>query len=682
MSRPIIELLLKHRNGLSQTRIARELRLLPADSKRLKDRLVRLENRGVIIKLRKKYFAVPSSKFVRGAYSPSHRGYGFVIPQDEFLEDIFIPSRYSGGALRGDIVEVFVKRGRKGKSEGKVIKILKKKKSFLLGIYHKKNQREDFTSLEPDFQEEILLPAEQKIRPDSGMAVAISRDSHHIKKVYGFPEDPGVDTNIIIDKYGLRSDFSSHVQKEAENIPMSFPEHEIKDRVDYRDWTTVTIDGLDAKDFDDAVSIKKTGDSNYCLGVHIADVSYYVQPNTAIDQEAFLRGTSVYFPDSVLPMIPEKLSNVICSLRPGEEKLTVSVLMEFGKEGNLIKSDINLSVIKTKERLTYDTVLRILEGEEEKIKHHSSIVHDLRLMAELASLLGEARRKNGSLDFNLDEPELVYEKGTLVRIVPSGQNEAHRIIEEFMVAANVVVAEFLSSKDRSMIFRVHPQPVREKIAGLKKKLSFFNLTLPHPEKLTSRDLQQILQNTAGKAIDKYIIKQILRSLELAVYSDQNRGHYGLAKHKYTHFTSPIRRYPDLIVHRILKRACNEEKEYDVPLGTVAKRCSEQERKAEEAERDLLDWRIHRYLRTKLGETMKGVVIEFVRSGLIIQLEDYFLEGFVSFLDLGGDYFYKKSESVLVGKRTGKKFFLGESVDVLLASVDPVKRRIGLLFKPG
>ncbi len=677
MSRPIIELLLKHKGGLTLVRMARELRLSPRDRIKLKDRLKKLESRGRVIRLRKKYFAVAQSKFIRGTYLPSRRGYGFVAPEDKQLEDIFIPAKYSGTAQRGDMVEAFVKTGRKGRLEGRILRILKRKRSFLLGIYHKHNQREWMTSLDSSFQEEILLPAQKQGDIKPGVIIRVQRESLLIEHIYGHPDDQGVDTDVIIDQYGLMRAFPDDVLAEAGGILSGLPAAVEEGRNDFRSWKTFTIDGQDARDFDDAVSIQKMSNGRYRLGVHIADVAHYVKPDTAVDREAYQRATSVYFPDRVLPMLPERLSNEICSLRPGEEKLALSVILEFSPDGRRIAADFFPSIITTDLRLTYDTVLKILEGGTPERNKYDSAVPDLLLMGKLAQILRKARKNGGSLDFDLGEPGLIYENGKLARVVLLEQNEAHRIIEEFMVAANEAVAEYLSTRGYLLIFRVHPPPSPEKTASLRKKLSAFGLILPAGKQASSMDLQKLLEKSEGRIFHKYVSKQVLRSLELAVYSDQNIGHFGLAKNTYTHFTSPIRRYPDLLVHRILKKALRDEPPQRVLLASAAAHCSERERKADEAERDLLDWKIHRFLKAKLGDVLGGIIVEFIKPGLVIELEDYGVDGIVPFRGLGGDYFYQKSGHLLVGKRTGKTFHLGQKVEVVLASVDPAARRIGL-----
>jgi len=406
-----------------------------------------------------------------------------------------------------------------------------------------------------------------------------------------------------------------------------------------------------------------------------------VMPDTLLDKEAFERGTSVYFPDVTLPMLPERLSNDICSLRPREERLTFSVLLEIDGKGRVLKAEFLPSLIQTAERMTYDSVYKIFEGDEEEKRKFSHLVPDLLIMRQLALLLRRKREKEGSLDFDLHEPELVYKEGSLHSVVPFMRNEAHQVIEEFMVAANEAVASFLSQNNIPLIYRVHPPPAIKDLERLRKILAHFGISLPRSKKINSRDLQQALRGVEGKSGEKIINLQVLKSLKLAVYSEDNQGHFGLAKNEYTHFTSPIRRYPDLVAHRILKRTIAQEKVKPSFLSSMALHCSGQERKAEGAEKELLEWRIFRFLKGKLGDELDGTIVDITGAGLVVELEDFFVDGIVFFNDLNGDYYFKRSEKTLVGRRSGRRFELGDRLKVLLASVDPILRRITLSLSP-
>ncbi len=682
MIQKVLSLLSRHKEGLSLARIARELHLSPEEKTLLRKRIKRLENQGVILKLRKRYFLLPRTNIVQGTFTASPRGFGFVIPDEEHLEDIFVPARFSGGACQGDFVEVRVRdKGKRGRPEGRIIRILRTEKQSLLGLCHVRSGQAFILPFGSPSAQELPIKWSGAHAPKSGDVVKVDRNTLTLEEILGPLESPGVDIKVVIERYNLEARFSEEALEEAETISPALSSEQRNNRTDHTDWPTITIDGEDAQDFDDAVSIKFTPEGHYLLGVHIADVSHYVLPGTALDREAYRRGTSVYFPDWTLPMLPEKLSNFVCSLRPREEKATISVVMEINNKGEVLHADFHPSLIRTVERMTYGSVFRILKGDEIEKKKYASLVPELLKMKDLTQVLRKKRIREGSLDFDLTEPELVYKEGNLYSVVPFESNEAHHIIEEFMVAANESVAVFLSSKGIPSIYRVHPQPSPEDLDGLRKLLEHFNIYLPKPQKVTPKDLQGILAESRNRPEEKFIILQVLKSLRLAAYSEENIGHYGLAKKEYTHFTSPIRRYPDLVVHRILKHVLDRGKVEIEGLSSISKFCSQKERSAEEAEKDLIEWRIYRFLRGKLGEEFEGLIVDITRAGLIVELDGYFVDGLVPYGDLGGDYFYKKSEKVLIGRRSGRTFELGSRVKVILVSVDPALRRMNLIFVP-
>ena len=680
MVREILDLLIRNKSGMSLSRLARELRVSPEEKVMLRKNIHKMESQGLILKLRKRYFIRPRSNITQGRFTSSPRGFGFVIPEDEHLEDVFIPARFAAGAYHGDLVEIRYKEsGKMGKPEGRVVKILQKEKKSLLGLCRIRSGQVFFLAFGAASSQEIPIDCTGHPLPESGEVVRVGRDTLVLEEVLGSPDDPGVDTEVIIDKYSLKHIFSEEAIEETKRIPNHVTPLQKKGRIDHTGWQTFTIDGENAQDFDDAVSIKSLADGSYLLGVHIADVSEYVLPGTALDREAQERGTSVYFPDRTLPMLPEKLSNRICSLRPGEEKLTISVLMEIDRGGRILKVDIHPSLIRTVERMTYDSVMKIIDGDKEERGKFPSLVQDLLLMKDLSQVLRAKRISEGGLDFDLTEPELVYSEGTLCSVMPSEANQAHHIIEEFMVLANETVARFLSSEDAPLIFRVHPKPLTADLNALRGLLLHFNINLPISKRIGSKDLQRALEQVRKKPEEKFVTLRVLKSLRLAVYSEENYGHYGLAKEEYTHFTSPIRRYPDLNVHRILKHILKKHKMKRAELAAIARRCSEQERTAEEAEKDLVEWRIYRLLKEKLGDEFEGTIVEFTKAGMIVELDDYFVDGLVLYSDLGGDYFSKKTEKVLIGKKSGKSYELGSRIRTLLVSVNPMLRRMNLML---
>lgn len=678
MIKEILNLLKKNKQGLSFHRIARELNLLQREKSLLKKRLYALESKGAILKAARKYFILTESTLVRGKLISIGRGYGFVRQEKDPSRDIFIPGRHSGGALLGDIVEVVCQEKGAGKKlEGKVVRIVKKERKTVIGVFKERWGQPFVLPYEAPSFDEIPLKCRADLEVKSNVIVEVDRDTWCINKVLGKPETPGVDIKVISAKYELSDAFSAEALAEAKEISSHLTLQEREGRRDFRSWRTVTIDSEDARDFDDAVSIKKLNNGNLLLGVHIADVSYYVKADSFLDRDAYLKGTSVYFPETTFPMLPERLSAGICSLREGEERLAFSVLLEINKQSEVVKSDFLPSIIKSDARMTYNSVFKIFSGEKKEINKYSRFISDLMYMRELANRLRKKRIKEGSLDFEHPEPQLVYKGKVLSGVTPLEQNEAHRVIEVFMVAANEAVAVFLANKKAPTLFRVHPPPALADLEKLRSLLSHFGLSCPPSDKIRGSDIQSILERAAGRTESKFISLQVLKSLRIAVYSAENTGHFGLGKLMYTHFTSPIRRYPDLIVHRVLKKTLNKNKPAEKALSALARYCSDRERKAMEAERELIEWRIYRYLKTRMGDEFVGIIVDISKSGLIVELGDYFISGIIFFNDLEGDYYYKDNNYTLKGRRTGNKYELGESLRVVPVAVDPDLRRMTL-----
>ncbi len=671
----IIELLRNRKQGLSLYRIYRELRLSPEEKSGLQKTLEKLENQGILLRFKRRYIISGRSGIKRGRLSLSEKGYGFVKPEGRDEEEIFIPPRFIGEAIGGDEVEVLVKeRGRRGKAEGKIIRIIRKSREKLIGLYRERFGKPYFVPLDLPLKE-IPLKRNPELSPLPGTIVEVERESFRLQKIIGMPDEPGVDSRVIIQRYELPFAFSKEALEEAERISPAIPQEEIKDRVDFRHWLTITIDGENAQDFDDAVSLRRLSNGNFLLGVHIADVSHYVHPGTHLDREAYLRGTSVYFPDLTVPMLPERLSNFICSLRPGEDRLAFSLLLEIDRAGSVVGKRLLRSIIRTSERMTYTAVFRILEGDEELRQRFRALVPVLLRMRELARILKRNRERQGSLDFDLVEPELVYREGSLISVLPSERNEAHQIIEEFMLVANEAVSSFLEERGIPFLYRIHPPPGVQDLERLRELLAPLGINLPSASKVTQRELQHVLKMAKGNPAEKFINFQVLRSLKLAMYSDENKGHYGLSKKTYTHFTSPIRRYPDLVVHRILKGVLSGDGFEVNSLSSLAEHCSWRERNAEHAERELIEWRIFRFLKEKVGERVEGTVVDVSREGILVEIDNYLVEGIIPQSELCRRYFSpRKSHSK---KRRKERFERGERVKVILASVDPVLRRIYL-----
>jgi len=682
MEKKIIEYLENNRKPVGLDKLGRSLNLNKHEKRKLKGMVRYLEKKGLLKLKGDRVMPLPRNKIIRGTISLNKRGFAFVTPEtaEDGLVDIFIPPGQTAGALTGDLVEVLVREeGQKGKTEGRVTRILRRGRTSIFGLYLEINYQPFVLPLDTIHEEPLLVKLKNRKRPKPGQIVEIDRISLEVKKILGYQDEPGVDLKVVINQYNLIEKFSRETLTEAASLPAEPLPEDFSRRVDYRNWTTITIDGEKAQDFDDAMSIRKLSNGHYLLGVHIADVSHYVRPGSALDREAFLRGTSVYFPDLTLPMLPEKLSNDLCSLKPRVPRLTVSAVMEMDEKGNILQSDCHPSIIQTSERMTYASVYKIFQGDPEERHRYLYLLDDLFLMRHLAQILKARRLKQGSLDFDLLEPELVYKEGLLTAVVPSERNEAHCLVEEFMLAANVAVAAYLTELNYGCIYRVHPAPTRADLEKLKKLLTYFGLELPRTSQIKPVDLQKIIDSFKGKPEEKFIIIQVLRSMRLAVYSDQNCGHFGLALPVYTHFTSPIRRYPDLVVHRLLKRALARKKPRPLPLADIALHCSQRERLADEAERSLIQWRILRLLKNKLGEEFNGMITDINRSGLVVELDDYFLDGLIPYSALGDDYFLKRDEKTLRGRKSGVTFSLGEKVRVKMVSCNPILKKVEFIL---
>ncbi len=675
----IIPLLRKYPSGLTVTRIAEELHLGRRERTKLVEDLKRLQREGVVRRSRHHFLLAPRSGVVRGTFIATRRGFAFVTPADGG-EDVFVPGRFTGEALHGDQVEVFVKDvGREGKPEGRVSRVLKRETARVLGVYKKRGGRGYLLPFDSASPEELPLKPAAGLAPREEMIVEADRKTMALTAVLGRADDPGVDTQVVIRRRGLAATFAEETLSEAAAVPDEIGEPDLTGRRDFRNWPTVTIDGEKAQDFDDAVGVRRLESGRALLAVHIADVAHYVKPGTALDAEAYRRATSVYFPDLTLPMLPEKLSNNLCSLRPRVPRLTMTALLEIDERGRVVDAKFMPSVIQTVERMTYTSVFKILQGDAEERRRYAPLLPDFLLMQELARRLRARRREEGGLDFDLVEAELVYREGLLHGVVAAERNEAHMLIEDFMVAANVAVADFLARRGVPSLYRVHPAPTPADLEKLRTLLSAFGLALPEAGRIKSRDLQRVLEAVKDKAEEKFISVQVLRAMKLAAYSAENAGHYGLGQTSYAHFTSPIRRYPDLVVHRQLKSVIADGAPEPRPLEPAARHTSERERAADEAERDLVTWRILRLLKTRMGEEFAGTVVDITKAGLVVELDDYFVDGLLPYQALDGDYYVRRSAKSLRGRRRGRTFDLGERLRVVLVACDPVLQRMAFVL---
>ena len=678
MQQKILQILKENHSGLTFQSLARRLQLLQREKPLLKQKLGELERRGLVLHVKRHYMRLPETRILRGRVIRVAPTFLFVCPIEKKGADIFVPGRFSQGAVLGDEVELVWQdvESRPG-PDGKVLRILKSRKNTLVGLYRVWAGRPYFLSQDTASSEEILLTGPVPSALEEGMAVEMERESRRVVRILGRLEDPGVDLSVIVGKYDLPEAFSPECLAEAEAAALSGLEL-TEDRVDLREWPAATIDGEDARDFDDAVSIQEQPQGGYLLGVHIADVSFFVRPGSCLDREAFCRGTSVYFPEKALPMLPENLSCDACSLKPGRDRMTVSVLVNMDEQGRLCDVRIQPSILCSSARLTYTEVNDFLAGEAPQEESLGGNLPDLRQMSRLAALLRRNRVAAGSLDFCHPEPRLRYEKGELVEVEAFLPGEAEGIIEEFMLAANQAVAVYLAAKSVPFVYRVHPPPALKDVESLKQRLAFFGIGLPEPEKIDARSLKIAQEKALNLPEAKFISLQILKSLQLAQYSPDNIGHFGLGFSHYTHFTSPIRRYPDLMVHRTLKQLWRDQAAERRSLDSVSRLCSERERRAEAAEKELVEWRIFRYLKSRLGDELPGWIADITKAGLVVELEEFFVTGTILFQDLGGDYFLRDSAVSLKGRSTGRTFHMGERIRVVLAAVDPLQMRLTLV----
>jgi ribonuclease R len=612
------------------------------DSDEFKDMvktLVSLEESGKIYRTKKdKYIKVPDSNRVKGTLSMHKRGFGFLRPEEEEVEDVFIPPTAVNGALDGDTVLVEVESSSRGdKTEGHVISIIERGVTKLVGEY---NANKNYGFVVPDsktFKTDIFIPRDNNLGAIDGHKVLVEitkfpegpdqgSPEGHVIQILGHKNDPGVDILSIIYQHGIDIDFPDEVLEQAEAVPEVIDQDETKGRVDLRNDFTITIDGADAKDLDDAVSVKTLENGNYELTVSIADVSHYVTENSAIDKEAYHRGTSVYLVDRVIPMIPHRLSNGICSLNPNVDRLTLSCRMEFTPGGKAINHEIFESVINSDYRMTYGDVNLMLEDKDEIVINEYKEVYQPLLEAEaLAAALRKKREQRGAIDFDFDEAAVVVgDDGTPEDIVLRNRGTGEKMIEEFMLAANESVAEHFHWMDVPFMYRIHEEPKEEKLNKFFDFLTGFGVVVKGKgNQIHPHALQEIIEEVKGRPEEMVISTLMLRSMQQAKYSPESLGHFGLSTEFYTHFTSPIRRYPDLIVHRLIREYLFKGKtdaktirRNKSELPEIAKHTSERERRAQEAERDTDDLKKAEFMMKHVGEKFEGVVsgsLKFMRS---------------------------------------------------------------------
>ena len=797
--------------------LVRELGLRGGEERRcLDERLEKMVNRGELVSTGRDRFALPTAaakhNLVAGQLSMHRDGYGFVAPRDPAVRekisgDIHISPREMNAAMHGDHVLVELGPGRgDGRAEGRIVKVMGRAHPTVVGIFHYSDRYNYVQPIDDRLSASVIIPRGMEVpespvetrhaaslRGASTVAETASRHrvigkearlSQHadlegmvvdveivqwpsgtqnargrVVEVLGFENDFGVDVEIVIRKHHIPHFFPAEVLQEAESFTAVLPREEVERRHDYRDLPIVTIDGETARDFDDAVLVRKRAHGNYELQVHIADVAHYVTDGSAIDAEARWRGTSVYFPDRAVPMLPLELSTDLCSLRPNVERLVLSCVMELDHAGEVLAYEIHEGVIRSAARMTYTEVQAILDADESMRRQYAHLVDEFQRMEELAKILNRKRVKRGSIDFDLPEPVIEFDEAGLMQGVSRSERKfSNRLIEEFMLAANECVAGHLESHDVASLYRIHEKPEPKRVYDFELLAAAFGYSLgvgalpikrfqtrgerrerhgsgrnpreheiPEEVHITPRMYQKLTQKIAGKPEERILSYLMLRSLKQARYSEVNEGHFALAAPTYTHFTSPIRRYPDLIVHRLLKAVLNEglaerseggdhrQKTRPVAAGStlglegegaspwskrrvkkdssdgkkhlielipldelheIAVDSSMTERRAADAERELIEWKKIKFMEDKVGDDFSALVVSVTKYGLFVELDDLFIEGLVPIASLTDDrYTYHENTREIIGERTRKKYSIGARVRAILERIDRVQRKL-------
>ena len=687
MREEIIELLGKEKRALSATEICDKLNLNTAgELKKLLDDLRILEEGYTVYRSNKdKYMLFENSHLLKGRLSVNKKGFGFVIV-DGRDEDIYIDAKNMNGALNNDLVVVEELKGQNGKkTEGRVVKVLKKENNLIVGEYKIIDGNPHFIPDDKKLRMEIILDNKDLDDLVDGHKIQVSivkemgkyKYLGEVVKIIGHKNDPGVDILSIIYDHGINDVFTDEVMEEVNALPSEVLDSDRKGRKDLTDMTIFTIDGDDTKDIDDAISISKKGE-NYILGVHIADVSYYVKEGTALYREAYSRGTSVYLVDRVVPMLPHKLSNGICSLNPNVDRLAISCIMEITPNGKIVSHDIFESVIRSRIQMTYKKVNKIL-NDEETPEGYEPFKDDLKLMWELAKILRKEKLARGYLDFDVDEPKiLVDENCKPYDVVLRERGKGENMIEDFMIAANETVAEHVFYMGLPFVYRVHEVPDNEKVEEFLNSISMLGYHIVGDRNFVyPKSMKKILDQLRDKEGFEILSTLLLRCMKKAVYKPENLGHYGLASKCYTHFTSPIRRFPDTTVHNLLRKYIFNEpndKElnrlieyWEENLPALCDHASEKERDSIDCERDVESMKMAEYMESHIGEEYDGTISSVMNFGLFVQL-DNMIEGLVHISEIKGDYYtFDETTHTLRGEKKGKMYKLGQKVRVVVTN---------------
>ena len=648
-----------------------------------------------IQKNRKNRYRLVEKTYYDGIYRKNQKGFGFVRLEDQ-EDEIYISKENSLNALNGDrvLIEILEESNKVKSAEGKVVRILKHEKDTVVGIFQ---NNKSFGFVVPDdrsFGTDIFISKKNfgKARDNHKVLVKITKYPQNGKnaegkiiEVLGNVNEAGVDMLSLIKEYNLPSTFPEEVVQEAKKFGDTIDEKDIPNRVDFRDREIFTIDGEDAKDLDDAVRVEKLDNGNYKLEVHIADVSYYVKENSLLDREALIRGTSIYMLGRVIPMLPRELSNGLCSLNEGEDRYTLSCIMEIDQKGNVVSGEVVKGIIKVTKRMSYNDVQAILDRNETVINHYKPYIQEFKNMEELAIILKNRRMEQGYL--NLDIPESKIGLDIDGKVVSVGKYEtsfANEIIEQFMLSANETIAEKFYWLQAPFIYRVHEKPDIEKIQELNKFLINFGLKIKaNKDNIYPKEFAKILEETKGKEEEKVVSNLVLRTLKLARYEAENKGHFGIASKYYCHFTSPIRRYPDLFIHRVISKYLEEN--YDVKENWIeehqkqaedrAKQSSEREKIATKVEREAEDLKKAEYMESRIGEEYEGIVSSITSFGMFVELENT-IEGLIRFDDLGDEYFiYDEDRKQLIGEHSNKVYKIGDKVKIRVKKASKILRQI-------
>ena len=690
----VLELLAADAKPVSMRELVRRLGVVKERRRELKTQLRQLIADGEVIKIRGARIGLPSRmNLVVGRLSCNPAGFGFVAPEERRggQRDVYVSAVNIREALHGDRVVARIERMTPKGPEGRIIRVLERALQRLVGRYEEEGRFGHVVPFDRRVLHELIIPPGESGGAHAGEMVkaeitrpptATRNPAGRVLEVLGRLGEPGVDLRVVMAKYDLADAFPEEVEREAARVPSEVRPSDLAGRTDFRSWPTVTVDPEDARDHDDAISLERLPTGHWRLGVHIADVAHYVPTGSPLDQEAYLRGTSVYFPDRVVPMLPHALSSNICSLVEGRDRLSQSVVLELDATGTVRRTEFHDGVIRSAAGLSYQEAQRIVDGDAELRGHHAPLVPVLLAMDELARLMRRRRHERGSLDFDLPEPKLVLgPSGDMTGIVAHERLESMRVIEEFMLAANEAVAGRLVEAGVGALYRIHERPDPERVQEFVELVASFGYRVPGElEAVRPEHFQRILRQIEGKPEEKLVSYLLLRTMKLARYHEENLGHFGLATEIYAHFTSPIRRYPDLVVHRALRALRRGEGGGEGPrreaLPEWGRHLSERERRAAEAERELVEWKKVRFMADKVGEHFAGYITGVQPFGLFVELDEIYVEGLVHVSSMRDDYYaFDEKAHLLKGENTRRIYRLGDRVEVQVVRVDRERRQI-------